>query len=577
MKNKSILLTIGMIFLVVSCNEENFLDKQPPGSASGDVMATEKGVESLLIGAYRSLYGTNWYGDCGSDWGWGDAYSDNAGYGASSSGNQLDYYGMLTSSSTYPEFVWGGSYAGVSKANDVLDYLRIARAKNEILDERGDVIEAEAKFIRAWHHFRLQRLFWQVPYIKTIEEMGGMEPENVPNDRLVWDDIEEDLQYCIDFLPPEHPKGEPGRPTMYAAMAFKARVHLHQYELADAKRLLDNIIGSGKYELVESFQDNFRETTENNIESIFELQCNVGDVTQRANTMPIMEGCFHQRGAATRGWGAFQPSQNLFEAYQVDGNGLPILSMEDRVTLAHDMNISSNQEFIPTDHLLDPRVDFTIARRGIPFLDWGIHHGASWIRSQSHGGPYMTIKFHHYLENEGWATAGGGSKNSRNFRAYRYAVILLWRAEIAVEDGDLELARSLVNKIRERAGNEVVMGRCTTYIFDGREIQVDWDQPAANYKVGAYPSDADAFSTKEKAREAVRLELRLETATEGHRFYDLKRWDVAVEVLNKYIEHDIKIRYYLQGRTFTDKMKNLPIPQTQIDLQPGILQQDPNY
>lgn len=581
-KSKISIISMLAVFtcLMYSC-EENFLDKQPPGSASGDVMLTEKGVEAILIGAYESLYGgrvPDWgsgiFGASLTDWEWGEISSDNAYFGAQSSSNDVESLNMLPTSS-YSSLKWADAYDGVSRANDVLNFLW--EAGDAVSDARASEIEAEAKFIRAWHHFRLQRVYWQIPYIKTIKEMDGKTPTEIPNDSPNWDETEADLQYAIDNLPEDHPKGDVGRPTTYSAMAVKARVHLMQNEYSEAKPLLDNIISSNKFSLVDHYYDNYNVHTENNEESIFEIQCDVSEANDGHNTIMIQGCCFHQRGPASKGWGAYQPSQALFEAYQVDDNGHPILDMEDRDPLDNDMGIESDQEFIPTEHPIDPRVDWTIARRGIPFLGWGIHEGKAWIRGQNDGGPYMTVKYMHKKEDDGTLTARGGFKNAMNFRAYRYAHILLWRAEVAAEDGELDYARELVNMVRQRASDDFVMGHCTTYIFDGREVLVNWDEPAANYLLSTYPADHEAFSSKENARKAVRLELRLEFATEGHRFFDLRRWGIDEEVMNAYIEHDSKFRYFMRGITYDPERNDYwPLPQAQLDLQSNLIQ-DPAY
>jgi hypothetical protein len=191
----------------------------------------------------------------------------------------------------------------------------------------------------------------------------------------------------------------------------------------------------------------------------------------------------------------------------------------------------------------------------------------------------MTKKFMHKFENQSLNNYGSGFDNGKNFRAIRYSHVLLWRAEVAVEDGQLDLARQLVNQVRERAQkSEVVKGRVSTYIFDGRPIEVDWEQPAANYKIEMYPAGADAFSSQEQARKAVRLEQRLEFATEGMRFFDLRRWGIDGEVLNNYIEQDSKFRNFLYGIVYEpNKDSYWPLPQSQLDIQQGILSQDPNY
>jgi hypothetical protein len=582
MKKISLVLFMiaGCLVFLFSCKKE-FLEKTPPGSVSAELLATERGVESLLIGAYESLYGggvPSWgagiFGASMTDWEWGEITSDNAYFGAQTSYIAIERYEMLPSNS-YTSEKWSDAYDGVSRANDVLNLLQ--QAKDKIPAPRVTEIEAEAKFLRAWHHFRLQRIYWQIPYLKTTEEMGGKDPETIPNDSPHWEDTEADLQFAVDNLPDDHPKGEVGRPTKYAAMAVLARVYLFQNKLSEAKPLLDNIINSGKFALVDKYYDNYNLHTENNVESIFEIQCDVSPGSQGNNTIEIEGCCFFQRGPASKGWGAYQPSEDLFEAFQVDPEGLPILDVEKRVPLENDMGVVSATMFVPTSHLLDPRVDWTIARRGIPFLNWGVNAGNDWIRGQSAGGPYMTVKFMHKKEDDATETALGGFKNSMNFRAYRYAHVLLWRAEVAVEEGDLEYARQLVNMVRERASHDVVMGRCTTYQFDGRPIVVDWNQPAANYLVGIYPQGHAAFASKEEARKAVRHELRMEFATEGQRFFDLRRWGIDNEVLNTFIANDSKFRYFMRGAVYNPNKKYFPLPQDQIDLQQGVLVQDPAY
>ncbi len=222
---------------------------------------------------------------------------------------------------------------------------------------RAKQVEGEAKFLRAWGHMELNRIFEKIPYILTQTELGDVKPEEVPNTDAGWDKVEVDLQYAIDNLPTTKINNEVGRITKYIAEAVKAYAHLSQKEYALAKPLLDDIIASNKFSLVSEFMYNYDMTHENNAESIFELQCS----TTASSTSNVMgSGCnFHQKGAAScGGWGFYQPSQNLFDAFQVDPNGLPVLDMTARVHMATDMGLGSGDDFTPTDHLIDPRVDF---------------------------------------------------------------------------------------------------------------------------------------------------------------------------------------------------------------------------
>lgn len=570
----------GCVIMTSSCSEE-FLEKEPPGSAAGSVMQTPEGVEALLIGAYSDLQGFSRFGGAmATDWTYGGGASDDC-YKGTSTGDQNNFNAVeryeALPSNAYMRDRWRDCYDGAARSNQVLEFLWATQeGENPIEEARAKEIEAEAKFLRAWYHFKATRVFWKIPYVKTQSELGELLPEEVPNDTEGWDDIEADLQHAIDNLPETSPLGEPGRATKYAAMAVKAHAHLYQNEFDQAKTLLDNIITSGNYSLVSNFWDNYDMTTENNEESIFEIQAATSGSNHSA--MLLAGPTMHQSGPAGLGWGFYQPSQNLFEAFQVTEEGLPVLDVEDRKPLAHDMGLASSDEFEPTEEPLDPRVDWTISRRNIDFLGWGICEGASWIRQQDNGGPYMTKKFMHTAANQSLNAYGRGFDNGKNFRAYRYSHVLLWRAEIAVEDNDLGYARELVNMIRDRAkGSNVVMGKVSNTKFDGSPIVVDWEQPAANYLIEPYPADADAFSSQENARKAVRLEQRLEFATEGMRFFDLRRWGIDDEVLNAYIIQDTKFREFLKGASYNPNRNDYwPLPESQLDLQP-VLKQDPDY
>lgn len=547
-------------------------------------MKTPEGVEGLLIGTYDKLSGDgNWNASSMLDWVWGSMSSDDAYKGESGSSplslSNIERYSPIASDRNYSHR-WRVCYDGVNRANTTLEFLQETQeGDNPISDDRAMEIEAEAKFLRAYYHFKATILWEKIPYIKTEEEMG-MKPEEVPNDSEGWDEIEADLQFAIDNLDDTPPKGDVGRVDKWAAKAFKARVHMMQNELSEARPLLDDII-NGPFELADHYYDNYNSAKENNSESIFEIQASKTEFggPLQANHLGPMGPVWPYGGPAPTGWGFFQPSKDLFKAYQTV-EGLPVLDKEDREELATDMGISNSEEFHPTDHPLDPRVDWTIMRRGIDYMGWGIHTGSDWIRSPSTGGPMMTKKYTLLKENEEHLF-GGGFASAQNWQVFRLSHILLWRAEIHVENNEFDEARHLVNQIRQRAQNtDPVMGRVTTYVFRAppSDENIDWDQPAANYDIELYPEGADAFSTKEKARKAVRLEQRLEFATEGLRFFDLRRWGIADEVLNDFIEDDVTYRNFMQDAHFDAEVNDYwPLPEGQLDIQEGVLEQDPAF
>ena len=576
------ILFIVSMMMTYSCSED-FLTKEPPGVANTAQMNTKDGVEALLISTYQATKGTGRFGGAmGTDWTYASCAADDAYKGTSagdqSAFNEISRYEALPSNGYFRER-WRDCYNGVARANVTLEALwATQKTAVPIPATRATQIEAEAKLLRAWFHFEANKIFENIPYITTQTELGTTLPESVKNTDPGWTGIEADLQFAIDNLPTASFVNEPGRATKYSAEAIKAHVLMSQNKFSSAKILLDDIIISGKFSLVD-FYWNFDMTHENNAESIFELQCASTGTSQQA--MQLAGPSMHQAGPAScGGWGFFQPSEDLFEAYQVDANGLPILDLASRTPLANDMGKGSGDEFVPTTALLDPRVDWTIARRGVDFLGWGIHPGNSWIREQNNGGPYMTKKYMHKKEEQSLNANGTGFDNGKNYRMYRYSHILLWRAEVAVEENDFEGARELVNQIRNRAKTSTpVMGLCTSYVNLGTVTPtVDYTKPAANYMVEPYPLDAPAFASQDEARKAVREEMRLEFATENLRFFDLRRWGIANTVLNTYIANDSKFRNFMKGAVYNPTKNDYwPLPQDQVDLQKGVLTQDASY
>jgi hypothetical protein len=140
----------------------------------------------------------------------------------------------------------------------------------------------------------------------------------------------------------------------------------------------------------------------------------------------------------------------------------------------------------------------------------------------------------------------------------------LWKAEAAIEWGNLEAGREYINQVRSRAkGSEGVK-------------TPDGSREAASYKVEVYSA---AFRSKEEAIRALRLERRLEMAHEGGRFFDLVRWGIAGQVINGYLTKEKAFRSHLQNARFTEGTHEyFPIPQAVIDLcGTEIIKQNPGY
>jgi hypothetical protein len=608
MKNLTIVV-VTIIFLGMSnsCSED-FLTKEPLGTTAENVFYNAKGIDALLIGAYAmvggsSLWDVSW-GASIQNWTFGSAASDDA-YKGSELTDQVPVNDIerweVQSTNNYVADKWKLNLGmGVDRANKTLKVIKVTEDNGDITSEQADAYRAEARFLRALFYFEARLVFGD--YLPIITE-DTEDPAAVSNDNpkgAVLDQIVEDLNFAASHLPAS--QAQVGRPTKYAAMALEARALLQDLRYSEAKPLLDGIINSGKYVLMPNFIDNFNIETNNNAESIWEIQANVNDIGQSLNAEMGIGLNWPHGGDIGMCCGFHQPSQNLVNAYKVDNNGLPLFDTFNDQDLANDAGIASEDEFDIDTAPVDPRLDFTVSRRGIPYKDWGINRGSNWVRKQTDGGPYLPAPKPFFKKAELYTlstTTGNMSGiNANNYRYLRYSHILLWRAEVAASEGDLEKARELVNMIRERANHKVVMGKVlinklppSVYPWgagttDGDYMtggDVDWTQPAANYQVGLYPS----FASKEDAMKAVQWEQRLEFATEGFRFFDLRRWDdlpnkiggkSMADILNSFAEGDLRIRpSFMDGANFTDADKYLPVPQAQLDLQPGVLVQRPEY
>lgn len=584
MKKTVFIMAAVMMVITFSCSED-FLDKQPLGSTSETVFYNAKGIDALLIGTYGIISGSaTWevtWGASIQNWTYGSVASDDAYKGSEETDqepiNWIEWWNVLTTNN-YPAEKWKLCLGmGVNRSNEVL---RIISLTEDITDAQRTQFQAEARFLRAFFSFEAWLVFKNIPILTEETE----DPTLVPNTVDALPFIIEDFLFAAANLP--HRQTQVGRPNKWAAKGMAARAYLQILDYASAKPLLDDIINNGGFELMPRFMDNYEIANNNNAESIFEIQANVNDGADNSGNAEMGIGLNWPHGADIgMCCGFHQPSQNLVNAFKVDANGLPMFDTFNNVDLKNDQGVPSEDEFIPFTDVVDPRLDWTVSRRGIPYRDWGINRGRDWIRRQTDGGPYMPCSKPFFYQSEryslsttsGWMTGN----NANNYRYLRLSHIYLWRAEVAASEGDLETACSYVDLIRARAASDVVMGKVSVYKLPpavypwGADGDVDWDQPAANYDVQPYGS----FPDKAYALKAVQWELRLEFATEGHRFFDLRRWGIITETLNAFAAADLRIRPWMSkgGAVFTDRDKYQPIPQAQLDIQPGVLVQNPGY
>lgn len=559
-----------MLTLLLGCSK-SFLEEEPRGFLSEGTLKNSVGVEAALVGAYAMLDGYNidnantWLAGP-HNWQLGSVPSDDAYKGSEQTDfpefTQLEIYQWTSGNSTLND-KWVSLYEGVVRVNNTL---RLLKGATDITAANASRIEGEARFLRAYYHFELYKVWGNIAYY--TENDTDFYKSNVGGDPL--GDAIKDLEAAVDLLPES--QSDRGRANKFSARAMLGKLYMFKLapdgktpapEAAKAEAQLQVVVDAKA--LAPCLKDVFQTKTENTDEQLFSVVASTSpaDGANSRNSNWLNQLAF-PAGPAFGCCGFHQPSQDLVNAYRVDPvTGLPALDFD----TGNDANLDPATDFV------DPRIDITIGRDDVPFLDWGVH-APNWIRDRTFSGPYSPKKFVHYKTEQ--VSSGGWNNNANNginFPIIRLADAILLLAEAKVILGKLAEAETLVNKIRTRAGacsqgpttdaaGKAVTGPdvITTNITDPK---ITW----AKYKVSPYPVGTFAAQGPTFAMNAVRYERRLELALEGHRFFDLRRWKIGAQVLNKFVENTVKTRgYYKDAKKFDDdKNQWYPIPQSQIN------------
>jgi hypothetical protein len=598
---------IALLVLIVFACSDNFLEQPPKGSLSDSQVANAQGVEQVLIGAYSALRGSqrvpgspgDWAQGFGANWVYGGVVGHEA-FKGSNSGDQSDINSLASFTSTptnsYLNSQWVSMYDGVGRANQVLKLLdRVP--DDEIPAEDRTRIIGEARFLRGLYHFEAKIMWNKIPYVdETIDY--GEKNYNLSNTEDVWPKILADFEFAFANLPGTAPNI--GRANKWAAGAMVGKTHLYMKNYAAALTTLTDVIQNGtnaggvKYALNPSFRETFDAGNDNNPESVFAIQSSVNDGSGAAHANPdLVLNYPYLSSLPVNCCGFNQPSLDLANSYRTDATGLPLLdaSYNDPGNVLADeqwLTPTTPSSITPDAGNLDPRIDWTLGRTGVPFFDWGVYSGPPWVRQLSDGGPYMVKKYTFpkeqvgtYTDNSSW-TAGYSAVNQY---IIRFADVLLMAAEAEVEAGSLANALMYVNKIRERASDP------TTWVKVSEDpTKNDWqaygDPTIASHNAGKYVIGLyAAFPNKDFARRAVHFERKLELAMEGHRFFDLVRWGETTTDnangnpvnLQSAINHNGVYVNLARNVTFNKGQDEyFPIPQAQIDLTQGSIQQNGN-
>jgi hypothetical protein len=489
MKKKIIIALAAFSLLSISCADD-FVDREPPYSISGETyFNSQQDYENALIGVYdilQSTYVNVLLGEIASDntLCGGESATDVPGF------QQVDDM-VHTPVNANIKNVWDWMFAGVNRANFILEY----QDKTDF--EGKNHIIAQTRFLRAYFHFELVKWFGGIPMKGDVRFNVGDEtsiPRSTPAE--VYATIEADLLYAIENM--ETGPQEQGRITVGAAQALLGKAYLYQQKYAEAAAILQTVIQSGSYTLVADYNSIFENEGENGAESVFEVQYT------------------DQEGA---GFGCLQCSEgNVAVGFNGPRNYVGPL---------FDSGYSFN---IPTQEA------YNAFEAGDNRRDVAILNMETWIAANpgtTYGAGYENTGFFNrkYIPRQGDLNLGDSKlTNPNNYRAIRYADVLLMAAEALNKSGDDVTARTYLNMVRERA-----FGNSTHNITTA----------AGDVLYGF-----------------ILAERRTELVGEGHRFFDLVRTGRAAQEI--------------EGFT-TGKNEVFPIPYEEIQFSNGNWAQNPLY
>ena len=554
-------LCCNIVAVLTSCSDQ--LELKPQGEFTAEQL-TDESIEGLMSSAYQGLEAhffddnnaafagpiTNWVFDVRSD----DAYKGGEGVSMEANIHQLEIQNITSDNATCLN-KWENNYLGIARVHKAMQAINDASNVND-----KEALLGELKTLRAWFYFDLNRVFKSIPYFTENDDPKTVSNGNMSRDEI-YAAIKADLEEAYAAM--KESQEQPGRFTKYVAAALLAKVNAQTASWSEVEKWADVVINSGKYSLYDNFADMSKLEFNNKKESIMAIQFSTANDNIHINFCNLLNTTRSEGNVFGSGDDFFLASQNLVNAFRTDANGLPYLDG------------TFNKVNVTTDYAgsVDPRLDLTVGRIGMPFR--GHTYTSGWCRDYNTYGEYSGKKglidpsSPDMVQGFPWGASG------LNFMLIRYADILLLKAEALVElasgtnaatDQKLVEARSLVNQIRQKAARSI----------DGSYTPMDLDPFTAEYNVGLYPTDYDGNLTwtKDRARMAVRFERRLELAMEGHRWFDLVRWGTAVETVNKYMQEESNLRPYYAGASLTDDEIYLPIPISQIENSNGLYHQN---
>lgn len=474
---------VATLLAIMSSGCSNFLEESPQGFFSSSTFY--KSQDDALV-AITGVYNiASFVNSSNQLWVFGDVASDDAVKGGLA-GDQIDVQFIdqfnYLRTNTVLSSVWQYYYEGITRANYLLYYVP-GIAMEATLKAR---ILGEAKFLRAYFYFNLVNIYGEIP-LKVLPPFSSLEI-NIPKSSTadIYKQITTDLVDAAKVLSKTYTGANLGRATKGAAWGLLAKVNLYQQNWSDVLVAIDSLEGSASYKLVSVYKNNFIKITQNNAESIFEIQ--------HLNAQSPSLGSYLNQyfsPATYNGYYFNTPLQNFVDEFEVTSGTIP-----------------------------DPRLDYTVGRAGNKWVN-GENFDPTWSPTG-----YLNRK--HSASTKDDPIIGN---SGLNYVYLRYADILLMKAEALNELNHVSESIVPLNLVRKRARE--------SYLFD---------QDLVGF--GTVPTNLlpDVTATSQAAlRSAIQHERRVELGFEFHRYFDLMRYgqQVAEGALGTTSFSFTKNRYFL--------------------------------
>lgn len=548
------IMTLALFCGVLLTGCKDYLTEIEPGTtrledyftSTAAATANVNGCYVPMMWEYNKTYCSEWF--------IGDIVSDDALKGGGSTTDMADAYDMenwrTTSQNTLLLDFYRAQYIGIGRCNLAIRYISNMEVgiDKEFTQSMKERLLGEAYYLRAYYYFRLVRIYAGVPLVVDVIDDAARWGQPRASVDAIYTQILSDLEMANKYLWVRSRLGDNdlGRATKGAAQAMLLKTNLYMASpywssqvnkaqadcYADAKAWGDSIISSGEYTLCPKYEDNFTLAGENGQESVFEIQYaeeewgDYGDGQDPIN-FGHTSGSFTQilmRSRSSRiggGWGFDKPTENLYNEFETADS------------IRRDVAILN-----PADSLIEtPKQEKYL------------------------GSPYLNNKYAMYRDTAvtgaGWGQWGiHASRGPLNNRQIRYADVLLMYAEACLGAGDEATAKTYINKVRDRVG----LGEVGTYSIKINGVEI----------------------TSPTVEQCLRHERRMELAMEGHRWFDLVRWQGVdgkglKEHMDAYAttetpEAQSHIQAFVKG-----KHEIFPIPQEEIQLNPTEMEQNPGY